>query len=190
MVNPLFIRNFLDTTTRGELVSEMRTASGDSATVYDRDAVGAVESRVRKTTRLVVSPLTRERVMRLLLNLKETIEEHFGITVNECEEPQFLRYRTGDFFVAHQDGNTPLILDESRLRKVSVIIFLSRQSAAATPETYGGGSLILHASNFDPSLRTEVEGEPGTLIAFRAETTHEVMPVMHGERYTIVSWYR
>ena len=50
--------------------------------------------------------------MRLLLNLKETIEEHFGINVGECEEPQFLRYRTGDFFVAHQDGNTPLIFDD------------------------------------------------------------------------------
>jgi predicted 2-oxoglutarate/Fe(II)-dependent dioxygenase YbiX len=33
-------------------------------------------------------------------------------------------------------------------------------------------------------------GEPGMLIAFRAETTHEITPVTHGERYSIVSWYR
>ncbi|MCA1578026.1 MAG: 2OG-Fe(II) oxygenase [Acidobacteria bacterium] len=33
-------------------------------------------------------------------------------------------------------------------------------------------------------------GERGTLIAFRAETTHEVTPVTHGERYSMVSWFR
>jgi SM-20-related protein len=31
---------------------------------------------------------------------------------------------------------------------------------------------------------------PGTLVAYRAETTHEVTPVTHGERFTIVSWFR
>jgi predicted 2-oxoglutarate/Fe(II)-dependent dioxygenase YbiX len=38
--------------------------------------------------------------------------------------------------------------------------------------------------------RVELEAEPGTLVAFRSETTHEVTPVTHGERYTIASWYR
>ena len=32
--------------------------------------------------------------------------------------------------------------------------------------------------------------EPGTLVAFRSETTHEVTPVTHGERFSIASWYR
>jgi SM-20-related protein len=31
---------------------------------------------------------------------------------------------------------------------------------------------------------------PGTLVAFRADTTHEVVPVTYGERYTIVTWFR
>jgi predicted 2-oxoglutarate/Fe(II)-dependent dioxygenase YbiX len=31
---------------------------------------------------------------------------------------------------------------------------------------------------------------PGSLVAFRSETTHEVIPVTHGERFTVVSWYR
>ena len=32
--------------------------------------------------------------------------------------------------------------------------------------------------------------EPVTLVAFRAETTHEVTPVTHGERHSIVYWLR
>ncbi|HEX8492251.1 MAG TPA: 2OG-Fe(II) oxygenase [Pyrinomonadaceae bacterium] len=190
MFDLLVINDFLDAKTREEIVSEMRSASGGSATVYGREAAGAVDTRVRKATRVAISPETRERVMLQLLNRKAAIEEHFGIALSNCEEPQFLRYEIGDFFVAHQDGNTPLIFDDSRFRKVSVIIFLSTQSAEPSPDTYGGGSLVLHAPYPNHDICLPVAHEPGTLVAFRSETTHEVMPVMHGERYTIVSWYR
>ena len=30
----------------------------------------------------------------------------------------------------------------------------------------------------------------GTLVAFRAEKTHEVTAVTRGERFTVVTWYR
>ena len=40
------------------------------------------------------------------------------------------------------------------------------------------------------SRKFHLRGEPGTLVAFRSETTHEVTPVTHGERYSIVSWFR
>lgn len=190
MADLLVIKDFLDAATREEIVSEMRLAGGDAATVYGKEAAGAVEPRVRKVTRLAVSPETHERVRRQLLDGKKAIEEHFGITVSVCEEPQFLSYKPGDFFVAHQDGNTPLIFDDSRFRKVSVIIFLSRRSAEPAPDTYGGGALVIHGTYSNPTFRLPVHAEPGTLVAFRAETTHEVTPVEHGVRYTIVSWYR
>jgi predicted 2-oxoglutarate/Fe(II)-dependent dioxygenase YbiX len=31
---------------------------------------------------------------------------------------------------------------------------------------------------------------PGTLVAYRAETTHEVTPLTHGERFTVATWFR
>jgi SM-20-related protein len=187
----LVIRDFLDAATREEILAEMRLAGGGPALVYGREAdKGAVESRVRRVTRVDVSQETRERVLRQLLDGMGAIAEHFSVSVGECEEPQFLRYKTGDFFVAHQDGNTPLIFDESRLRRISVVIFLSPQSAQPAPGTYGGGALVLHGPYPDIERRFPVIAEPGALVAFRAETTHEVTPLMHGERYTIVSWYR
>jgi len=33
-------------------------------------------------------------------------------------------------------------------------------------------------------------GETGLLVAFAAETLHEVSPVTSGERFTIISWFR
>jgi predicted 2-oxoglutarate/Fe(II)-dependent dioxygenase YbiX len=136
-------------------------------------------------------PAETQAHVRLQLRERKTeIEEHFGITLSECEEPQFLRYQQGDFFVAHQDGNTPLIFDHTRHRRVSVVIFLNSQSTEPHPDTYGGGELVFHGRYDDPDFRLPAAPEPGTLVAFPAETTHEVVPLTHGERYTIVSWYR
>jgi predicted 2-oxoglutarate/Fe(II)-dependent dioxygenase YbiX len=33
-------------------------------------------------------------------------------------------------------------------------------------------------------------GEEGLLVAFRAETLHEVRPVTHGVRFSVVTWFR
>jgi len=140
---------------------------------------------------LMPSSETVERVRRRLLTTREEVGAYFGISLTGCEDPQFLRYRVGDFFVAHQDGNTGLLLTEQeQSRKVSVVIFLNRQSE--TPETgsYGGGSLVF--SEWRPGRsrgQYSLTGEAGTLVAFPSETTHEVIPVTRGERYSIVSWY-
>ena len=190
VIDLLTINNYLNAAACDEIVAALKSASGGPATVYSRDELGGVDSRVRRATRLVVPTETRERVVRQLWEGKSEIEEHFGIALNEPEEPHFLRYEVGDFFVAHQDGNTPLIVDQTRHRKISIVIFLNSQSNEPAPGTYGDGALVLHGPYSDLDFRQPITPAPGALVAFRAETTHEVVPVTHGERYTIVSWYR
>lgn len=188
----LFIRRgFLDEWTCAEIVAETRLAQGVPTTVYGRDSSGSIDERVRKGLRLAASPETVESVRRRLLERKREVEEHFGISLSICEEPQFLRYREGDFFVAHQDGNTGLLRLDQEARRVSVVIFLSRE--AETPEEGAncGGTLVFtewRAGQTRGELR--FPGEPGTLVAFRSETTHEVTQVTHGERHSIACWYR
>jgi len=169
------------------LRAELREAAGAAAGLLGENGA---RPQVRRVTRAAVAPVACERMTRLLMAQTEALERHFGLALGECEEPQFLRYQTGDFFVAHQDGNTALIRDQSRFRKISVVIFLSPQSEAPAPGTYGGGALVLHGPYSGPPLRLPLAPAPGTLVAFRAETTHEVTPVTHGERFTIVSWFR
>jgi SM-20-related protein len=140
MIDLLEVRDFLDMAELKEIGQELRSAAGDAATVLSRQPEGQVETRVRKAMRLTVSPEIRDRIQRQILSRKSEIENYFKIAVNECEAPQFLRYATGDFFVAHQDGNTPLVFDQSRFRKISIIIFLSTPSLEPAPDTYGGGA--------------------------------------------------
>jgi len=129
-------------------------------------------------------------VVELLETHQRAIESHFGRSLEAIEEPQFLRYGPGDYFVAHQDGNTPLVYDETRFRKVSVVIFLSEQSEHPMPERFCGGSLVLHGRCGQSEPPQTVAPVPGMLVAFPAETTHEVLPITNGERLSVVSWYR
>jgi SM-20-related protein len=181
-------RGFLDATTLAEVLGAVRASQGRPATVYGRGDSGEVDTLVRRTMRLSPPAEVEELVRRLLLARMSAAEEHFGSTLRELEEPQFLRYEAGDYFVAHQDGNTGLLRSEQEERKVSAVVFLNGRSEKPGPDTYGGGSLVFHPRGADEPYR--LTAEAGTLVAFRAETTHEVEPVTHGERFTIASWYR
>ena len=185
------VRNFFDVETCAEFINELRRSPGGPATVYSRSELGSVDERVRKAARLAPSPETVERVRLRLLEYREEVAEHFGMSLADCEEPQFLRYRVGDFFVAHQDGNTGMLRsDREQSRKVSVVIFLNRQSQAPETDAYCGGSLVFSDWRARPPRKDfQLPVEAGTMVTFRSETTHEVIPVTHGERYSIVSWY-
>jgi len=189
-----FIEEFLDAQTCEQIIAEIRTAWGGPATVYREGAASPVDESLRKTTRRMLSEEMTEFVRRRLLESRPQVESHFQIALNDCEPPQFLFYQEGDFFVPHQDGNTEqLKFDHLRVRRISVVIFLSRQSAQPAHGAYSGGSLVFYDAGADPSCKElgfHLAGEPGLLVAFRSETTHEVAPVTCGERYSIVCWYR
>jgi SM-20-related protein len=191
MIDTFEVKSFLSPAECADLRAGLRQAAGERATVLSPKAGGEVKALVRHTSRMTMPPDTSAEITARLMQQKDALARHFGQALSACEPPQFLRYLKGDFFVAHQDGNTPLIYDDSRFRKVSAVIFLSAFSEGSAPDTYGGGVLMLHGPfACAPDLRVALTPEPGTLVCFRAETTHEVLPVTHGERFTIVSWYR
>jgi SM-20-related protein len=181
VVDLLEIEGFLDATTLAELVAELDRAGGRPAAVLSEAQDGTVRPTVRKATRIAVAEATREGVKERLMERKPEIEAHFGVALTGCEDPQFLRYEPGDFFVPHQDGNTPLVWDDSRFRRVS---------DEPAEGAYGGGELVFHGPYSGPDFRVAAAAQPGSLVAFRAETTHEVTPVTHGVRYTIATWFR
>ena len=180
------IEQFFDALACDAIIAELKSLEGSAATVYGRATSGTIDANMRRTLRVKPSNETVELVMRRLQECRDAIEKYFAVTLNECEEPQFLRYREGDFFVAHQDGNTGLLRLDTERRLISTVIFLSRESKTPEPDAYCGGALVFS----DLRNRFHMRAEPGTLVAFRAETTHEVTPVTHGERYSIASWYR
>ena len=91
MIELLTIPDFLDAPTRADFLSQMREARGGPATVYGRKGAGAVETMVRKVTRIPVAKEITERVTQLMMERKREVEEYFSEKLSEGEEPQFLR---------------------------------------------------------------------------------------------------
>ena len=119
------------------------------------------------------------------------IEKHFGVTLLDCESPDYLIYHPGDFFKPHVDGG-PESSDRIRDRRVSVVIFLNRQCAEPAEDSYGEGHLTFYGLLDGPQWEKcafPLNPEPGLLIAFPSDKWHEVKPVSHGRRFTVVTWF-
>ena len=188
------VRDFLDPSTCARLLSEVDSSPVTRAPVYIEGSDNNVHEEVRKTSSLHPSDETIWFVHHQLMSKKHSLEEHFGCNLTDCEKPQFLRYQVGDFFVRHQDGNTEqLEFDHLRVRRISIVVFLNNSSREIAEGTFCGGSLNFYdrtAAAPSPQVSRSIEGETGLLVAFSAHEIHEVTPVVHGERFTIISWFR
>jgi SM-20-related protein len=192
--NIFMIRDFLDPRACAGLMAEARSAPTTPAPVYVEGSTERVHETVRKAASLHPSDETISRIQDHLLKQKPALEDYFGRNLTDCERPQFLRYREGDFFVRHQDGNSEqLEFDHLRIRRISIVVFLNDGSAEPKAHTFGGGSLNFYQEGGDSPAESSVfslSGEAGLLVAFTADTVHEVTPVTSGERFTIISWFR
>jgi len=182
------VKNFFDVSTCRHLIEEIRRGEHNSALTYGKSD-GSVDERTRKVKCATLDSQIVDQVAAQLREHLTSLREYFDIPVETIEEPQFLWYRPGDFFVAHQDGNTKLIqLESDRLRRISLTIFLNDQANDESPKSYSGGALVF--TDLFSGDRREMPGEAGKLVAFRSELTHEVTPIKHGERFAIVTWCR
>ena len=185
--NLFLLRNFLDAETCAKLRAELTEAPTTQAPVYIQGTEGLVHEDIRKTTSVHPASETFTGVHERLLQQQAALEQHFGEALHDCEPPQFLRYKEGDFFVRHQDGNTrQLDFDHLRIRRISIVAFLNGFSVEPQAGCYSGGLLNF----YDEEQPFGHEGETGLLVAFTADTFHEVLPVTSGERFTIISWFR
>src|SRR5687768_15922698 len=134
------IRDFLVDMCR-DITRTLAASPANAATVYGVAESLSVVDTTRRTSRIAPPPAIVELVEHRLAARQSEIGSHYGIDVESYEEPQFLRYRTGDFFVAHQDGNTGLMQSErEQWRKISVVIFLNQHSETPQDGMYGGGA--------------------------------------------------
>jgi len=184
------IPNFLDQESSLELCRRMTTAPAEKAQVTSPLGEDRLDEYRRKVD---ASILPKEMQFPLKQRMRELIPEiakHFAVEVVDCESPQYLVYRPGDFFKAHKDSGGS---EKVRRRAVSAVIFLNNESHEPAEGGYGGGHLTFYGLLEGPQWEKcglPLQGEPGLLVAFRSETVHEVTPVLHGQRFTVVTWFR
>ena len=186
-LNLFLLRNFLDVETCAKLRAELTEAPTTQAPVYIQGSEGTIHETIRKTTSVHPPSETFTDIHSRLFEQRAALEAHFGEPLRDCERPQFLRYQAGDFFVRHQDGNTKqLDFDHLRVRRISIVVFLNDFANEPQDGCYSGGLLNFYAEDDTFGLT----GETGLLVAFSADTLHEVSPVTSGERFTVISFFK
>jgi SM-20-related protein len=184
---------FLDNEGCHDLRQEIRSAASTPSGVSEGADAYRLDLTVRRTLRAHVSAATLDRMRTRVTSLKPALETHFGLALGACQDPQFLIYRTGDFFAPHADaGDEPDEPDFIRRRAVSVVLFLSTESPTPGEAAHTGGSLVFYGLFDDDRARHRglpLGAEEGVVVAFRATLLHGVNAVTGGERLSIVSWF-
>jgi hypothetical protein len=99
------------------------------------------------------------------------------------EEPVVLRYGRGGFFRRHSDQYEQA--GNARGRRMSLVAFLTGQGE---PGGYAGGDLVFYVRGAVGETVVRFPGRSGQFVVFAAHVEHEVLPVVAGDRFTLVSW--
>jgi predicted 2-oxoglutarate/Fe(II)-dependent dioxygenase YbiX len=160
------------------------------AEVLDSEIV--VDDAVRRVLDIEVDRSTLALVDLKLDNARAAIEAYHRLPVVEREGPSFLRYAPGGFYRRHRDHAADAAWPEAARRQVSLVIFLNSSRPVPEANEFSGGELIMfpEAPEHSPAGEpVEIVPQEGSLVAFRADTAHEVRPVSAGVRDVIVDWF-
>jgi SM-20-related protein len=184
---------FLDAELCRRIRDEMTSASRAPATVREAGDAYGVDEDTRSTKLAHVARETASLVEERLLAVKPSLEGHFDVELQGVQKLGFLIYGEGDYFQRHVDrGAHEDDADFSKARRVSAVIFLNGGSPEPAPGAFGGGALTFYGllgNGQGSGVGLPLTPEPGLLIAFASDVIHEVTPVTHGERYTVVTWF-
>ena len=120
-------------------------------------------------------------------NIKQQITEYYwaanetaqwDFDIKDIEDIQIARYRKGEYYNWHVDGNGIRSAPNSpgHVRKISMSILLN--------DDYTGGELEIK----EDGRNSEMPNTIGTIIVFPSYFTHRVKPVKKGTRYSLVAW--
>lgn len=184
-------RNFLSRIQCQQIYKEMLSYPSSSAGIYY-----GLNRESRKVSRVEVPETTREYIKTRYNRLMPELSEYFRTPLQGFQDPDFLHYQEGDFYVPHIDrAEGSEFPDYIQQREVSVVLFINSQNTdeeEPVPNSYQGGSLVFFGLMEDERakhLGFPLEGEEGVLIAFNSRLCHEVKPVLSGNRCTLVTWY-
>jgi SM-20-related protein len=188
-------RRFLAPETCHTLREAMASAPREEAVIRPRGRAGVVLNRQARRTGVarVPAPLVATVEARLLATMPD-LAAHFGVPLTGCQRLGFYVYEAGDFFEPHRDRDRddPVAPDWVRARQVSVSIFLNDPAGGPEGAAYRGGALVFHGRRGptgEGAFQLPLDGEEGLLVGFSPDWLHEVRPVEHGQRFSIVTWF-
>jgi SM-20-related protein len=161
----------------GELAAIQPLAGGDSS----------ANEEIRRAWEIELPDALHDDLVGRIHALHARLESFFAESLEPCEAVAALRYPPGAFYRTHRDVAAHPDAHQLHRRAVSIIVFLN-SGAPAPRAAFTGGALRLHEIDGALAAWRDVVPVAGTLIAFRSDVLHEVLPVATGTRLSVVTW--
>jgi predicted 2-oxoglutarate/Fe(II)-dependent dioxygenase YbiX len=170
---PYLEPEFLDPDSCRHIRRAMDAGTPDDAEVLD----AAIEARaaVRRASSIEIDEDCVRAVESRFDARRAAIAAYFDVVLTGREGAGFIRYPAGGFYAPHRDcADVPSWPDAAR-RRIALVVFLN--------DATGTLRLCIDTAPVDVTPRE------GLLVAFPADTLHEVTVVQAGVRDAIVDWF-
>ncbi len=174
----------MDDATCRRVQAAMSVGIREPTEIIDGDMMVAEE--VRRASHIEVPPAVFDLVDAHLDAQLDALGAFFELQLEGREGVNLLRYESGGFYKPHVDRAHLPAWPPAARRALTVVLFLESSREVDPAGGFGGGVLRLFPDGEEP---IEIVPRRGMLVAFPAETVHEVSPVAGGHRDTVVDWF-
>jgi predicted 2-oxoglutarate/Fe(II)-dependent dioxygenase YbiX len=185
MRRPYYLEpGFLDAASCARIRAAMDRGAPEPAEILQHGV--ALDDGVRSAWQLDVDPGTLAFVEARLDSRRAMLSEWFSRPLTAREGAGFLRYGPGGLYRPHRDRGVDPDWPGAARRQVALVLFLTSAGGAPGDDCSGGALRLLEG---DAQRDVEVMPVRGSLVAFPADTLHEVARVHGGTRDVVVDWF-
>ena len=167
-----------------ELISIGQNEPKINATIGTTEKITKLDERYRKS---IISWIPFAKAMPIYQVIKNWMEvtntNYFDFdTVQLSEQAQYAEYSKGGFYNWHMDSNTEMAAMPT-VRKISMTLLLNDS------KDYEGGDIEIFCGETLDSEKNKFKLKQGYAVFFASFLLHRVMPVIKGNRKSLVMWF-
>jgi PKHD-type hydroxylase len=167
-----------------ELISIGQSEPKINATIGTTEKIIKLDERYRKSIISWIPFAKAVPIYQVIRNWMEiTNTNYFGFdTVQLSEQGQYAEYSKDGFYNWHMDSNTEMAAMPT-VRKISMTLLLNDS------KDYEGGDLEIFCGETLDSEKNKFKLKQGYAVFFASFLLHRVMPVIKGNRKSLVMWF-
>jgi len=167
-----------------ELISIGQNEPKINATIGTTEKITKLDEKYRKS---IISWIPFAKAVPSYQVIRQWMEvtnnNYFGFdTVQLSEQGQYAEYHKGGFYNWHMDSNVEMA-SMPTVRKISMTLLLN------DPKEYEGGDFEIFCGETLDSEKNKYKLKQGYAVFFASFLLHRVMPVIKGNRKSLVMWF-
>jgi len=167
-----------------ELINIGQSEPKINATIGTTEKITKLDERYRKSIISWIPFAKAVPIYQVIKNWMEVTNTNYldFDTVHLSEQAQYAEYSKGGFYNWHMDSNTEMAAMPT-VRKISMTLLLNDS------KDYEGGDLEIFCGETLDSEKNKFKLKQGYAVFFASFLLHRVMPIIKGNRKSLVMWF-